>query len=141
LTLVSDTPYSDAPHTGATGSGATAGVAVAPGDTNAQWYGEALYASYKINSYFTANLRGEWFRDQGAFTTGVQANYYEATAGVSIHPLPNDNIFQWLELRPEVRQDWSDRAVFNASHDANAVDGTGGDFQQFTVAMDLIMQF
>jgi hypothetical protein len=125
LTLTGDFLYSDFPH----------GGAVAPG-ANAQWYGAVAYASYKFSSYFTANVRGEWYRDQGGFTTGNEANYYEATAGVDIHPFPNDNILQWLQLRPEVREDWSDRPVFNIAHN----DG-GGDYQEFTVAMDALMQF
>jgi hypothetical protein len=125
LTFTGDFVYSDFPH----------GGAVAP-DTNAQWYGGVGYASYKFSSYFTANLRGEWYRDQGGFTTGNQANYYEATFGLDIHPFPNDNILQWLQLRPEIRQDWSDRPVYNISHN----DG-GGDYQELTAAMDVIMQF
>jgi len=141
LTFTSDSLYSDDPHGGATYSGSVAGVAIAPGESNAQWYGEVLYASYKINSNFTANLRTEWYRDQGAFTTGTQANYYEATAGVDIHPFPNDNLLQWLQFRPEVRYDWSDRAVYNDNHNFNVADGTGGDYSQFSVAMDVLMQY
>ena len=129
LTFVSDSLYSDDPHGGATTS-------IDQGHSNAQWYGEVLYAGYKINSNFTANLRGEWYRDQGAFTTGTQANYYDGTFGVDIHPFPNDNILQWLQLRPEVREDWADRAVYNLNH----ADGSG-DHQEFTVAMDVIMQY
>ncbi len=122
LTLVADCLYSDAPH-------------AAGGGASAQWYGVCGYAAYKINSYFTLNLRGEWYRDQGGFTTGTQANYYELTLGTQIHPLPNDNIFQFLEIRPEIRGDASDRRVYDVSNSA------GGEYSELTAAVDVIMQF
>jgi hypothetical protein len=81
-------------------------------------------------------MRLEWFRDQGSFATGNTANYYEATAGVQIHPFPTSDILQWLQLRPEVRYDWADRAVYNLAHN-----GGGGDYSEFSAAMDVIMQF
>jgi len=126
LTVSADCLYNDAPHD----SYAQAG-------NSAQWYGVAAYASYKINPMFTANVRGEWFRDQGgAAVEGISANYYEATAGVQIKPFPTDNYLQWLQLRPEIREDWSDRPVFNFAHN-----GGVGDYSEFSVAMDAIMQF
>jgi hypothetical protein len=94
-----------------------------------------------VNSYLTINGRGEYYRDQGGFTigNGISANYYAGTVGVDIHPLPNDNVFQYLQFRPEVRYDYSDRTVFNNSHNS-AITGVG-DYEQFSVAMDAIMQF
>jgi hypothetical protein len=124
LTLVADCLYSDAPHAAGGGSGASA-----------QWYGICPYAAYKINSMFTLNLRAEWFRDQGGFATGTQANYYELTFGTQIHPLPNDNIFQYLEIRPEIRGDAADRRVYNVGNRAS------GDYSELTAALDVIMQF
>jgi hypothetical protein len=130
LTLTGDFLYGDLPH----GSFASEG-------SSAQWYSAVLYAGYKLNSYLTINGRGEYYRDQGGFTigNGISANYYAGTVGVDIHPLPNDNIFQYLQLRPEVRYDYSDRTVFNNSH-SSAITGFG-DYEQFSVAMDAIMQF
>jgi hypothetical protein len=125
LTVVADCLYSTFPH----------GATTIPGAT-AQWYGVAGYAIYKINSYVSASLRAEWYRDQGGFTTGTQANYYEATVGPQIHPLPNDNIGQWLQIRPEFRVDWSDRPVYDPAHNGGA-----GDFSQLSFAVDAIMQF
>jgi Putative beta-barrel porin-2, OmpL-like. bbp2 len=122
LTLVGDFLYSDFPNEGATGS--------------AQWYGVCGYAGYTFSPNFTFNLRGEWYRDQGRFTTGTQANYFEATGGVQIHPFPNDNILQFLQVRPELREDVSDRRVYNFSHD-----GGLGDYSELTFAIDVIMQF
>ena len=124
LTLVADCVYSDAPHAAGGGTG-----------KSAQWYGLCAYAAYKINPMFTVNLRGEWFRDQGGFATGTQANYYELTLGTQIHPLPNDNIFQFLEIRPEIRGDASDRRVYDVSNSA------GGEYTELTAAVDVIMQF
>ncbi|HTW93471.1 MAG TPA: outer membrane beta-barrel protein, partial [Tepidisphaeraceae bacterium] len=128
LTVSADCLYSDAPHDSYAQLG-----------QSAQWYGVAAYASYKIgdSGMFTANLRGEWYRDQGGATIeGISANYYEATAGVDIKPFPSDNYLQWLQIRPEVREDWSDRPVFNFSHN-----GGVGDYQEFSVACDVLMQF
>ena len=82
---------------------------------------------------FTPNLRIEWYRDQGAATTGNQANYGELTVGVQIHPLPNDPIFQWLQIRPEIRGDCADRPVFDTSYKP--------EYSELTAAFDVIMQF
>ena len=126
LTLVGDFLYSDDPH------GATTRV-----NQSAQWYATVGYASYKICPMFSVNFRAEWYRDQGGatVTAGTSANYYEGTLGVQIHPLPNDNIFQYLQIRPEIRLDDSDRRVFDASHSG------GGDYHELTAAVDVIMQF
>jgi len=124
LTVTGDFLYGDFPH----------GATTNPGQSE-QWYGAVGYAGYKINSYFTLNARGEWYRDQGGFTVGTQANYYELTLGTQIHPLPNDNIFQYLQIRPEIRGDAADRRVFNSSHSG------GGDYSELTAAVDVIMQF
>lgn len=125
LTVAGDFLYSDAPH-----------VAVTTPGESAQWYGAAFYSNYKLDSMFALNARAEWYRDQGGATTGTQANYYELTLGVQIHPLPNDNIFQYLQFRPEIRLDDSDRRVYNMSHDNGA-----GDYSEVTFAVDAIMQF
>jgi hypothetical protein len=102
----------------------------APHGMAAQWYGAALYGSYTINPMLTANARAEWYDDNDGFTVaGVRAAYYEATLGVTVKPLPNDKIFQWLEIRPEVRYDLSDKPVLSGKH------------EQLTAAADVIMQY
>jgi hypothetical protein len=120
-TVSSDLLYSDFPH-GASG-----------GTEAAQWYGAAVYSNFKFNPMFAFNVRAEWYRDQGGFSTGTQANYYEATVGLQIHPLASDNIFQWLQLRPELRFDDSDRRVYNVS--------SSPEYSELTAAVDVIMQF
>lgn len=136
LKVTADLLYGDFPH----------GAALAGDGTgnSAQWYSAALYAGYKVNSYATVNARAEYYRDQGGFTVlgaagAVSANYYEGTFGVDIHPFPNNDILQWLQLRPEVREDLSDKTSYNAAH-STAITGAG-DYSEFTVAMDVIMQF
>jgi hypothetical protein len=131
--------------------------AATPGGNSAQWYGVASYTSYKVNSYVTLNLRDEIYRDQGGFTNSgnqtitsgggaplmngaVNATYDEITFGAQLKPLPNDNIFQYLVFRPEVRFDYSDRPVFNHAHNSTN-QAPAGDYDQFSVGMDAIMQF
>jgi len=98
-----------------------------------QWGGVAGYASYVIDPHFTLNARLEWYRDAAnGFSTGapVRANYYEATVGVAIKPFPNDKFLsKWL-LRPEIRYDHADQAVFNS-----------GDRNQWTFSVDALFMF
>jgi Putative beta-barrel porin-2, OmpL-like. bbp2 len=120
LTLTGDIVYVDAPHFSATNPGASA-----------QWYGVVVYPSYKICSMLSFNTRLEWYRDQGGATTGVQANYYALTLGLQIHPMPDNNILQFLQVRPEIRVDDADQRVFNH----------GSDYSELTFAVDAFMQF
>ncbi len=84
-----------------------------------QWYGVAGYAGYKINSYVTANGRLEFYHDGGGITTGAgtgsDVNYWETTAGVAVTPLPNNQIFSTLTIRPELRIDLANQGVFDGS--------------------------
>jgi hypothetical protein len=102
--------YAFEPQTGDLGDGGGTG----------QWYGFAGYASYKVADPLTLNVRGEWFDDQdGAAPTQYspvrQSNqYYELTVGATIHPLPNDAVFNNLFFRPEVRFDYANHAAFDA---------------------------
>ncbi|TAN53821.1 MAG: porin [Methylococcaceae bacterium] len=104
---------------------------------NARWYGINQYLFYDIKDNLTAGVRAEWFRDHGGFrvwgpgrcvaSTNVNngagdsyacggainpvgaaypydgSSYYAITAGLSYKPL------KWLNLRPNVRYDWSDK--------------------------------
>jgi hypothetical protein len=85
---------------------------------NAQYYGVALYATWKLNDYVSVNGRGEWFDDSnGVRIAARSANYYEGTLGLLITPFPNDALGSNLKVRPEVRYDYASRSVFDAGKD------------------------
>jgi hypothetical protein len=99
----------------------------------AQWYGFAGYAGYKLTSMFTLNGRLEYYHDGKGFTTGaggIDLNFWEATAGVAITPLPDNEWFKTLTIRPEVRYDMVEHGVFD-----------GSKFSELTAAVDAYWQF
>lgn len=103
------------------------------GQDEADWYGAAGYAIYKIDDRFSVAGRLEWFRDDEGFgpVTAVAQDLFEATLGVTIVPLPDDDIGRHLKIRPEVRYDWSTEDFF---------DGLTSD-NQFTAAVDVVFNF
>ena len=101
---------------------------VEPGD--AFWYGVAYYLNYVFNDSVSATGRAEWFRDARGYRTGYVGNFFEVTAGVSLTPFPKNRLLNGLQIRPELRADWSDNnAPFN-----------GNDWQM-TAAFDVIYRF
>ena len=124
---------------------------------DAQAYGIAQYFTYAINSWLTAGIRGEIFRDDKGFYVvsfanthdpmralegeptidprtvgGGETTYGAITAGVNIKP-PVPKPAASLVIRPELR---FDRALngtrpFNDSSDHN----------QFTASIDVIITF
>ncbi|MDB5304919.1 MAG: hypothetical protein JWM97_2468 [Phycisphaerales bacterium] len=103
-----------------------------PGDvTSASWYGVSGYGVYKFSDQISTALRLEWYRDEEGFTTGIAQNLYEATAGLTLTPFPNDAVGQFFRIRPEVRYDYSSRNFFDGfrRHD------------QVTVAIDAVFNF
>ena len=111
--------YGDAPHALASGS-------------SAQWYGIAGYGSYTLSDYLTFNGRVEWYNDQDGFTiAGVNTQFYEATLGVAITPMPNNDILKNLVIRPELRGDYASTRFFDA----------GTDHYQFQFAIDAYFNF
>ena len=99
----------------------------------ADWYGAAGYAVYEIDDRFSVAGRLEWFRDDEGFgpVTAVAQDLFEITAGVTITPMPGDEIGRNLKIRPEIRYDWSTEDYF---------DGLTSD-NQFTAAVDVIFNF
>jgi hypothetical protein len=83
-----------------------------------------------IDSHFTLNGRVEYFNDQDG-ARGLDATVYEATIGVAIKPLPNDQYGQGLVIRPELRWDYSNHDLFNDGDDSN----------QYTFGADIIYSF
>jgi hypothetical protein len=92
------------------------------GDT-AYWYGVTGYVGYTLNKYVTLNGRAEWFRDDGgaAFGLPISVSAYEATVGATVKPFPDSKILSNLTIRPEVRDDYSNKTVFNGGTDRNQV--------------------
>jgi hypothetical protein len=120
-------------------------------------YGAAQYFTYTINSWLTAGIRGEVFRDNGGFYVVSFANYHDPirllageptidprtvgggrntygaiTVGLNIKP-PIPNPFAGLTIRPELRFDHalSGTLPFNDSNDD----------RMFTGAIDVILTF
>ncbi|MDT4290963.1 porin [Methylomonas sp. MO1] len=121
---------------------------------DAEWYGINQYLIYDINDKVSAGVRAEWFRDhngirvygpgrcyaaagnEGAnFACGGNylasnfqeaSGYYAVTAGMSYKPA------KWLNLRPNVRYDFTDNA--------KAFDN-GTRHNQFLVTADVVITF
>ena len=105
----------------------------AAGSDDADWYGAAGYAVYRLDDRFSVAGRLEWFRDDEGFVpvTAVPQDLFEATLGLTITPMPNDETGRHLKIRPEIRYDWSNEDYF---------DGLTSD-NQFTAAVDVIFNF
>jgi hypothetical protein len=124
---------------------------------DADAYGVAQYFSYAINSWLTAGIRGELFRDDKGFYVVSFADYHDPmrllageptidartvgggrttygaiTIGLNIKP-PMPKPITSLTVRPEVR---FDRAL-NRTRPFNDSD----DRDQFTAALDVIVVF
>jgi hypothetical protein len=89
------------------------------------FWGAALYASYKINDNFTFNARAEYahnYTDALGDLYDVHntinspilpaLNIYEITLGVTITPFPNVDLLKGLMIRPEIRYDFTDSTEF-----------------------------
>jgi hypothetical protein len=109
------------------------------GDANAiaQWYGVAGYLSYAACKYAAVNLRVEYYHDGRDFTVaavpngaGGDVNYFEGTLGVAITPLADIKVLDSWTIRPEIRLDTANHAVFDNTH-----------FTQLTMAIDTFWKF
>ncbi len=102
-------------------------------------WGAAGYVSYKVDDRFTINFRGEKLHQY--FTNGVGVsdnaqNFYEATLGVTITPMPKDKYLSGIKIRPEVRYD------YNGNHSDVFPAGRNNSFtDQLTFGADLIINF
>ena len=88
---------------------------------DAQWYGVAGYLTYKVSDMISLNARG----------VGITGSVWEATFGVDIHPLSANKNFASLRVRPEIRWDYANDALFAG--------GTKHD--QWTAGVDVIFGF
>jgi putative OmpL-like beta-barrel porin-2 len=95
---------------------------------DANWWGAALYAGYTIDPRFTVNGRVEYFSDHyDAQAVGLGSEFYEATAGVTITPFPDNQWLKGLEFRPEVRYDYSTKGGVFLGTEKNWQITTGAD--------------
>lgn len=86
----------------------------------AHTYGVAGYYRHACNKYVTGVVRLEWFNDTSR-VEGFDCNIYAATLGVTVTPFPNDNLGQFLKIRPEVRYDYATEPTFDGGDDNNLV--------------------
>lgn len=122
------------------------------GANNAEWYGINQYLIYDVNDKVSAGLRAEWFRDHDGFRVNGPGRcfaaagnagtnfacpnnpaypagsngYYAITAGMSYKPA------KWLNLRPNVRYDFTDNL--------KAFDNGNGR-NQLLVSADVVITF
>jgi Putative beta-barrel porin-2, OmpL-like. bbp2 len=99
------------------------------GDTS-QVFGITGYATYALSEYMDLGGRAEWLNDTDRLD-GADANLYEVTVGLQIHPMPNHGIGKNLLIRPEIRYDFADEDVFD----------DGDEDTQLTFGVDAIFTF
>jgi hypothetical protein len=103
---------------------------VTPSLRDGTWQGVAGIASYGWTDRFTTALRAEYFKDSDGVRTGVLRD-------VSATGLTLTGAYKFTKMllgRAEVRQDWSDRRVFQRG-------ATNADKDQTTLAMQLIYTY
>jgi hypothetical protein len=86
------------------------------------------------SKYVAVNGRAEYLYDGNGMRVvpGTANNYYELTAGLDITPFADNAIGSNFHVRPEVRFDYAESAVFGATQDKNS---------QFTFAVDAYFAF
>lgn len=95
---------------------------------DADWSGVAGYLNYKVNDQWRVSLRGEYFDDEDGFRTGIVQKWKEATLTLAYMPS------EAVELRGEVRRDWSNVNAFRDD------DGSAAD-SQYSIGLEAIYKF
>jgi hypothetical protein len=116
-TFATDGVFGYEPHAGLNGK-------------TANWYGDAVYATYMFDPHVSATVRGEYFSDNED-ARGLGTDAYEVTAGLEITPFPTNEYLANLLIRPEVREDFSRSKIFD----------NGAKDHQGTLATDIIYKF
>ncbi len=93
---------------------ANASTVTPNGAGTAKWTGWAGYAGYQIADQWKLSVRGEYFDDRDGYRTGLVQKWKEATLTVGYTPIKK------LELRGEIRGDWSDVPAFISSDNVTA---------------------
>jgi len=78
----------------------------AVGGGDADWSGYAGYVNYKFRPMWRVAGRIEYFDDEDGFRSGTEQKWKESTVTVAFAPMSS------VELRGEVRYDWSDERTF-----------------------------
>lgn len=89
------------------------------------------YLGYHLSCTLDLNTRVEWYRDVdgGGYPGGFgipKTNYEEATVGFDYHP------YKWIQIRPEVRGDFSNHDAFGTTMDRR---------NQLSIACDALIKF
>lgn len=99
---------------------------------DALWFGVAGYVSNRFDDagMWTGVARIEYFNDsKGAFVLGTEV--FALSGGLIIKPFPNDEVGRNLMIRPEIRWDLANDAIFDT--------GRGG--SQITLGADVVFSF
>ena len=104
------------------------GVVVAGRRKDVQWHGIAGYVIHDFDDQWGVRLRGEWFRDDDGFFTGLNnSTLGEGTVTLQYKPVPS------LITRVEFRYDKASQNVFQF--------GTRAANHQETLATEVIFLF
>ena len=93
-----------------------------------EWYGVYTLGILHLNCSWDVMARVDWFSDVNGTRTGIATDYTEATLGVNWHPN------RFLEIRPEVRGDFSGQPAFGGG-------GVPKHSSQFTGAISALIKF
>ena len=108
-------------------------VLIGNAESSGTWCSIAGYFHYQIDPHVALNARGEFYHDGKGLTTGVggpDLNYWEATLGLAVTPMPGSQWFGNLMIRPELRYDWADQPVYDFVN-----------FSQLVAAVDVTYRF
>ena len=105
------------------------------GTRDATWQGFAGYASYSWTDRFTTALRGEFFNDRDGARIG--GDFFGTHANVKVGEMTVTGSYKFTKMligRAELRQDWSDRKVFQRR-------ASTADKEQTTLAIQILYTF
>ena len=108
---------------------------VTPSGRDGTWQGVAGIASYSWTERFNTALRGEWFNDRDGARIG--GDFFGTHANVAVGEITFTGSYKFTKMllgRAEVRQDWSDRSVYQKG-------ATSADKNQTTLGLQLVYQF
>ncbi len=105
------------------------------GTRDATWQGFGAIASYAWTDRFSTALRGEYFNDRDGARMG--GDLPETHANVKVGEVTLTGSYKFTQMllgRIEIRQDWSDRKVFQRGN-------SGADKNQTTIGLQAIYSF